>query len=194
MSGSGLWLAIFGALLLFWGIGAYNRLVRLRAAVSKAYSALDEQLVRQLVWVQGALPESMRSGTSTAPVELQDDATAALARLQAASDQFGVALAQARSQRTDMSSMASLVMAHEALRAAWAGALTIAVLPGVVPSAERLQERWMRLLHQSMPLRAAFNDAAQAYNSAIAQFPASLLARTFNFAPAGTVTRLSEGR
>ena len=193
MSGSSLWLAMFGALLLFWGIGAYNRLVRLRAAVSKAFAALDEQLVRQLVWVQGALPESMRSGT-TAPVELQDDVTAAWARLQAASDQFGVALAQARSQRTDMSSMASLVMAHEALRAAWAGALTIAVLPGVVPSAERLQERWMRLLHQSMPLRAAFNDAAQAYNSAIAQFPASLLARTFNFAPAGTVTRLSEGR
>ena len=96
MSGSGLWVAIFGALLLFWGIGAYNRLVRLRAAVSKAFAALDEQLVRQLVWVQGALPESMRSGTSTAPVELQDDATAAWARLQAASDQFGVALAQAR--------------------------------------------------------------------------------------------------
>ena len=194
MLSSSLWWWLFGALLLFWGIGAYNRLVRLRAAVGKAFAALDEQLMRQLVWVQGGLPDEMRSGMPTAPVELQDDVTAAWARLQAAADQFAAALAQARSQRTDVPSMASLVMAHEALRGAWAGALASAVPADAVPSAERLQSRWMRLLHQALPLRAAFNDAAQAYNHAIAQFPASLLARLFSLAPAGTVTRLSEGR
>ena len=42
--------------------------------------------------------------------------------------------------------------------------------------------------------RTAFNDAAQSYNQAIAQFPASLLARLFGFKPAGTVTRLADGR
>lgn len=194
MSGAtvGLWLC--GALMLFWGIGAYNRLVRLRSAAAKAFAALDEQLVRQLVWVQGTLPEPMRGGSSTAPVELQDEVTAAWARLQAASDQFGVALAQARSQQTDVPSMASLVMAHEALRSAWAAALMTGVSPDAVPSADRLQARWMRLLHQSLPLRAAFNEAAQAYNSAIVQFPAALWARLFSFEPIGTVARLSESR
>ena len=189
-----LWFWALLALLFFWAIGAYNRLVRLRSAVVKAFAVLDEQLVRQLVWVQGCLPEAMRGGAVTAPGELQDEVTAAWARLHAASEQFAVALAQARAQPIDVPGMASLVMAHEALRTAWASALADAVPPDAVPSADRLQARWMRLLHQSLPLRAAFNDAAQSYNQAIRQFPASLMARLFGFRPAGTVTRLAESR
>ena len=192
MWGWGLWVA--AALLLFWGIGAYNRLVRLRAAVTKAFVALDEQLVRQLVWIQGGVPESLRDGPHTTPGELTDDVTVAWTRLHAASEQFAVALAQARAQPLDVAVMAALVMAHEALRTAWAHVLADAVPAGAVPSAERLQARWMRLLHQSLPLRAAFNDAVQAYNQAIRQFPASLMARLFGFRPAGTVTRLAENR
>ncbi|HNE60192.1 MAG TPA: LemA family protein [Ottowia sp.] len=188
----GVWIA--AALLLFWGIGAYNRLVRLRAAVARAFAALDEQLVRQLVWIQGGLPEALRDGPHTTPGELNDEVTAAWGRLHAASEQFAVALAQARAQPLDVAAMAALVMSHEALRTAWAHALADAVPPDAVPSADRLQARWMRLLHQSLPLRAAFNDAAQSYNQAIRQFPASLLAHLFGFQPAGTVTRLAEGR
>lgn len=188
----GVW--IVAALLLFWGIGAYNRLVRLRAAVARAFAALDEQLVRQLVWIQGGLPEALRDGPHTTPGELNDEVTAAWGRLHAASEQLAVALAQARAQPLDVAAMAALVMSHEALRTAWAHALADAVPPDAVPSADRLQARWMRLLHQSLPLRAAFNDAAQSYNQAIRQFPASLLARLFGFQPAGTVTRLAEGR
>ena len=115
-----LWFWALLALLFFWAIGAYNRLVRLRSAVVKAFAVLDEQLVRQLVWVQGCLPEAMRGGAVTAPGELQDEVAAAWARLHAASEQFAVALAQARAQPIDVPGMASLVMAHEALRTAWA--------------------------------------------------------------------------
>lgn len=189
-----LWFWVVLAVLFFWAIGAYNRLVRLRSAATRAFAALDEQLVRQLVWVQGCLPESMRAGAPTSPGELQDEVTAAWARLQAASEQFAVALAQARAQPIDVPGMASLVMAHEALRTAWSSALADAVPPDAVPSPERLQSRWMRLLHQSLPLRTAFNDAAQDYNRAIAQFPAAIVARLAGFRPAGTVTRLAEGR
>ncbi|HPZ58682.1 LemA family protein [Ottowia sp.] len=189
-----LWWIVGVALLLFWGIGAYNRLVRLRAGVGKAFAALDEQLVRQLVCVQGCLPESMRDDTAAVLAEPQDTASAAWARLQAASEQFAVALAQARSQPIDAPVMARLVMSHEALRAAWAGALADAVPPDAVPSADRLQARWLRLLHQSLPFRTAFNESAQAYNQAVQQFPALLLARLFGFRPAGTVTRMAEGR
>ena len=189
-----LWFWALLALLFFWAIGAYNRLVRLRSTVVKAFAVLDEQLVRQLVWVQGCLPEAMRGGAVTAPGELQDEVTAAWARLHAASEQFAVALAQARAQPIDVPGMASLVMAHEALRTAWGATLAEAVPADAVPSSERLQARWLRLLHQSLPLRTAFNDAAQSYHQAIAQFPASLLARLFGFKPAGTVTRLADGR
>ena len=94
--GAGWWLALVAALLFFWAIGAYNRLVRLRKAATRAFAALAAQLVRQLVWVQGCLPEPMRGGPLTMPGELQDEVTVVWARLQAASEQLAVALAQAR--------------------------------------------------------------------------------------------------
>jgi LemA protein len=187
-----LWCGIAAAVLLFWAIGAYSRLARLRAGARKAFAALDEQLMRQIVWVQGCLPESMRGG-QTAPAELHDQATLAWARVRAASDQFAAALARARQDAlADVPTLAGVVLAHEALRTAWAGALVEAVAPDAVPSAERLQARWLRLLHQSLPLRTVFNEAAQAYNAAIAQFPASLMARLIGFRAAGTATRLAE--
>lgn len=190
--GFSFWFWVLLALLLFWAVGAYNRLVRLRTKVGRAFAALDEQLLRQLVLIQGCLPDAVRDGPCDEDVESPDAAHAAWQRLQAAAEQFSVVLAQARAQPTDAPAMSALVLAHEALRTAWAGALAEAVPPDAVPSAERLQQRWMRLLHQVLPLRTAFNEAAQAYNQAIAQFPAVLLARICGFRAAGTVTRLNE--
>jgi len=48
------------ATLFFWAVGAYNRLVVLRANVAKQFAAVDAQLLRVLVWLQGNLPASMR--------------------------------------------------------------------------------------------------------------------------------------
>ena len=194
MSNSSLWIGAAVAIVFFWGVGAYNRLVRLRAAVRASFAVLDEQLMRQLVMVQASLPEAFRGGAKTSPGELQDAVTAAWTRLQAASDQFGAALAQARRVNMDVASMASLVMAHEALRAAWTAALSEAVPTDAVPSAERLQERWIRMLHQAMPLRAAFNEAANQYNLAIRAFPASMMAKGGGFAPVGSLSRMAEPR
>ena len=194
MGTSSIWIAAAAAIVFFWGVGAYNRLVRLRAATRTSFSVLDEQLMRQVVLVQASMPEAFRGGLKTSPGELQDGVTAAWTRLQAASEQFSAALAQARRAATDVPSMASLVMAHEALRAAWAAALVDAVPADAVPSAERLQERWMRQLHQAMPPRAAYNEAAAAYNREIAMFPAWLLAKACGFAPVGSLSRMTEAR
>ena len=195
MMDASLWLWIVPAVLFFWAIGAYNRLVRLRSRVVKAFASLDEQLVRQIVWMQGCLPEPWRDGMQTMPApDLADPVAAAWARLHASSEQFAVALAGARAQPTDVSAMGGLVLAHEAMRTAWAGVLADAITADAVPSSERLQARWMRLLHQAMPLRTAFNEAVQLYNQGIAQFPASVIARVFGLKPAGTLTRLAEPR
>ena len=48
------------AVLFFWAVGAYNRLVLLRASVAKQFAAVDAQLLRVLVGLQGNLPASMR--------------------------------------------------------------------------------------------------------------------------------------
>jgi LemA protein len=193
MSNLVLWLCITAALLTFWAVGAYNRLVRLRVKVRKTFATLDEQLVRQAAWVRGCLPESMRNLAQASPIELQNKVTAVWAKLSAASDQFTAALERARSATVvDVPTMASLMLAHEAMHTAWASALTDAVAPGAEPSADRLQAGWIGLLHQAWPLRAAFNEAAQTYNLACAQFPALIIARLAGFRPAGAVTRMDE--
>ena len=185
-----LWPLIICAILLFWGIGASRRLARLRSAVRAAFAPLDELLLRQLIWMQGNLPEEMR-GEVSSPAVLGDGVTAAWARLHAASKQFGHALAAARANPLDADATAALVLAHDAMRGTWANALEHAVPPGATPSPERLQQRWMGLLHQAIPLRATYNEAAAAYNHAIAQFPASLLALATRMRPAGILTRLA---
>ncbi|MDR1968650.1 MAG: LemA family protein [Burkholderiaceae bacterium] len=194
MSNFSLWLWVVSPLLFFWMVGAYNRLVRLRARVRQAFAALDEQAMRQLVWVQGCLPESMRGNLQTSPVDLQDAWTIVWARLCSASEQFAAALAHARPAVADAPTMAGVALAHEALRNALAVALAEAVAPDAVPSAERLRARWMRLLHQAAPVQEAFNETAQAYNDAIAQFPASIIARVVRFRPAGMLTRPAKTR
>jgi LemA protein len=45
------------------------------------------------------------------------------------------------------------------------------------------QARWTELQGLLAPAQKAYEDAAQSYSSAIAQFPASVLARTVGFKP-----------
>ena len=47
MSTSRIVFAALSALLLFWGVGAYNRLVSLRSAVTAAWAPIDAQLRRR---------------------------------------------------------------------------------------------------------------------------------------------------
>jgi LemA protein len=186
------WVALL--LLFFWAVGAYNRLVRLRAGVHQAFAALDQQWTQQVAWVQDCLPESMRGGMQTALADLQDTVTAVWVRLCAANDQFAAALAHARPAVADAPTIAGVVLAHESLCNALAAALAEAVAPDAAPSADQLQTRWTQLQDQAAPLRATFNQTAQACNEAIAQFPASIIARVAGFRPAGMVTRSAEIR
>ena len=39
------------AVLFFWAVGAYNRLVLLRASVAKQFAAVDAHMLRVLVWL-----------------------------------------------------------------------------------------------------------------------------------------------
>ncbi len=105
------------ALLVFWSIGAHNRLVALRGKLVRAWSAVDEPLRRRLV----ALPQlvlavrtaaDVKGSSTEAPVHAVCDAVvAALGQVQAAAD--AVRAAPLRAER-----MASLVAAQEALGAA----------------------------------------------------------------------------
>ena len=178
------------AVLLFWAVGAYNRLMRLRAKVKKQFAALDAFMLRELVWVQGCLPDTMRGGTMPAPLTLQDESHAALVRLWAACEQLAAALAETRHNPYTPELMEGLATAHDTLGAAWQRALEYLAADTPSVDATRLANRRTHLLHQSLPLRESFNASVLTYNRAIGQFPASLLARLCGFRPAAILRAL----
>ena len=163
---------ILGALAIFWVVGAYNRLVRLRARAGVAFAALDAQWMRFIVWLQGQLPGPLRDPPM--PDDTHADADAERLQrwvgLSLAVTELADRLAAARARVPAPDSLPALVAAQHRLQSEWAA------LPRSLVTAER-HSQFLYLLGQLEPLRMAYNEAAQAYNRAIHQFPALLLAR-----------------
>lgn len=175
------------AVLFFWAVGAYNRLVLLRASVAKQFAAVDAQLLRVLVWLQGNLPVSMRDMLSEMEEAalpealLKNERDLKLLRiLEELSDSLDLARTQPMSasamQRVNQERLALAAWAKAEVRAGQTGEATWFIDP--------LPYKFDRLKAQAWPLMDAYNQAAFKYNEAIHQFPASLLAKQVKFLPA----------
>lgn len=164
---------------LFWMVGAYNRLTRLRNDIGAAWAQFDAQLQRRataLPALLGALDEAMsaergaldavRSGEEQVrqaadglrPAPLRPERAAALV----------IALAQLDSA---LARMLALLEQHPALRE----------IEAVADARRELHDVDLRLAFA----RQLFNGASEAYNAAIEQFPTRLLLGFFRFGPAG---------
>jgi LemA protein len=173
---------ILGALAVFWAVGAYNRLVRARARVAAAFASLDAQWMRFIVWLQGQLPGPLRDPPMPDDTHAEADAER-LQRwvgLSLAATELAERLAGARARALGGDSLPALVQAQHRVLSEWS------TLPRSLASAER-HSQFLYLLGQLEPLRGTYNDAVQAYNQAIHQFPALLLARLLRLGNARTL-------
>jgi LemA protein len=169
-----------GAVLVFWMVGAYNRLVALRSAIGAAWGQVDEQLQRRRAILQ-LLLEALRP-------QLLDEAPA-LEALEGALLQVQTASEAVRARPVAAALTAALVTAEDVL--ANALARVVALLehhprlrdeaPEVTQPLQALRELEPRLAFA----RQLFNDAAQAYNEAARQFPTRLLTHLYGFGTAG---------
>ena len=172
------WLAAL-AVLGFWMLGAYNRVMGLRGALVTAWQQLDALIqTRQQVigaLLDAALPslpgeDSTIAAMVAAQVRL---ATAAevVRRRPAAAEPLEVL---AKAEAATVSALVRLVALVGQQRELKADAK-------VAPQLQALTE----LAPRERFARRVFNDAAGAYNSAVAQFPTRLLARLFGFERTG---------
>jgi LemA protein len=170
--------ALVAAVLVLWMLGAYNRLVRLRNAIHTAWSQIDEQLRRRreaLPALVAALREPLADEHRTL-----DAVQEALGHQQAAAE--AVRAKPLAGDRTTSFTRADGVLAS-----------AIARLLALLDQRAGLRERQdvaaaLRELHD-VDLRVAFarhafNDAVDAYNAALAQFPTRLLRPLFGFSTA----------
>ena len=177
---AGQWTSLaLAAVLVFWMVGAYNRLVALRTAIGDAFRQVDE-LVQRRAAAAIALVNIARD-------EMPSEQTALDAWLaaQATSRQAADALRT----RPVMATLSAALMSSEAPLAG-AGARVMALLeqhPQVLADTTAaahmatLRETEARLVFA----RQLFNEAAQAYNDAVRLFPTRLLARLYGFGTAG---------
>lgn len=175
------------AVLVFWAIGAYNRLMRLRGRGLAAFSAIDKQFSQQALWLQPfpAAQNHFSVGPSLLPT-----ATAQLHRwsgLIGAGRQLEASLKAARAKPLDGESLNALRTAHETLVTSWTRCRDEPpdLAGSTVP--EDLAIKWDHLMVQSDMARAEFNQLACDYNAAIKQIPARLLAWLFGFKPIQTL-------
>ncbi|HWH82462.1 MAG TPA: LemA family protein [Burkholderiaceae bacterium] len=163
------------ALLLFWAVGAYNRLVRLRGAIVRQFAPVDEQFRlrhAQLLQLLDAL----------AP--LLAHAAPRIETLRAACAQVEAACAHARVRPGAAGAITSLRLADAILAEARAR-LPIPSTPGSDLAALNLQ---LQATDATLAFaRRQFDAAVTDYNHAVRQFPTVLLVGLFGFRGAATL-------
>lgn len=174
-------LVAVAVLLVFWTLGAHNRLVELRNQIIAAWDQVDEPLQRRAA----ALTPLVTGLRAHFPDEqgALDAVQVALAQVQAGADGLRARPALApraavlATAESALSSALSRLLALVEQRSSLGADATLA------PHVAALREATQRLGFA----RQLFNDAVVAYNAAARQFPTRLLSRLFGFSAAGTL-------
>lgn len=172
------WLALL-AVLVLWMLGAYNRLVALRASILGAWTQADAVLGRRSQAVIALL---------TAVQTQLDGEHATLVATGAAQGALQSSWEAARPRPADAAAVAALAAADTALSGRLARLVALieqrAALTADEDVAAQLQA--LRELEPQLAFaRQGFNAAGERYDAALRQFPTRLLEPVFRFGPAG---------
>lgn len=183
MSGSlTLWIAL--ALALFWSVGLYNRLMRMRARGLGALGSVEKHMHQYLELV---LEQGLVIDATAGPVEgvTVTHASERWIRLLADVQSLERTLKEAAATPLTIESLASLREAYATLQDTW---LYLREAPAdlagpVVPVT--MQARWGAITQRVESARGGFNQILTKYNEALGQFPARLVVGTMGFKPGG---------
>jgi LemA protein len=172
-------LVAIASVLVFWAVGAYNRLMGLRNAILREYAAVDLQLQQRNALLQRQIETLGRAPTPMAP-----DRAEQIAALQAAWAQAHAASLLARARPGAKGVINSLQMAEDILLHT-RQRLPLPAAPGREPADENAQ---VAAVEAALTFaRTRFNEAVMQYNHAVNQFPTWVLAALFRFDVAGSL-------
>ena len=165
------------AMLVFWAVGAYNRLVRLKNSMANAFGQIDVQLKRRYDLIPNLVEAAKKylqheQETLEAVISARNRARSASDRVASRPGQADAVIALAAAEQTLGGSLGRLFALAEAYPDLKADK-TIRELSEELTSTE----------NKVGFARQAYNDAVLDYNNAQGQFPALLIARLFGFVP-----------
>ena len=165
------------AMLVFWAVGAYNRLVRLKNTIANAFGQIDVQLKRRYDLIPNLVEAAKKY--------LQHE-QATLEAVIAARNQARSASDAVRSRPAKAEGVVALAAAEQALGTSLGHLFALAESYPELKADQTIRELSEELTSTENKVgfaRQAYNDAVLDYNNAQGQFPALLIARLFNFAP-----------
>ena len=175
MIGSHLIPWLVGAAMLFWVVGAYNRLVALRGAIVRQFAPIVALLTQRHALLRQQVD-------ALAPV--LPNAAPRLDALRAACQQCEAACAHATARPGTVGAIASLRLAEDIVGEARAR-LPVQSVAGVDLSALNTE---LAAVDTALAFaRGQFNAAVSGYNDAVRQFPTVLIVSLFGFRPAATL-------
>ena len=177
MSSSNLALLAVAALLVFWAVGAYNRLVRLKNTLANAFGQIDVQLKRRY----DLIPNLVEAAKKYLKHELVTLEAVISARNQARS-----ASDAARNRPGKADAVMALAAAEQTLDSNLSRLFALAEAYPELKADQTIRELSEALTSTENKVgfaRQAYNDAVLDYNNAQSQFPALVIARVFGFAP-----------
>lgn len=174
------WLILLGliAIVVFWAIGAYNRLVDLRNRFKNAFAQIDVQLKRRYDLIPNLVETAkayMKHERETLEAVIKARNTAVTANAAAAANPGNPA------------AMQGLMTAEGVLTGALSKLFALAeAYPDLKANQNMMQlsEELTGTENKIAFSRQAFNDAVMTYNTATQQFPSNVIAGMFSFTPA----------
>lgn len=171
-------IAAVALLILFWGVGAYNRLVSLRNRFKNAFAQIDVQLKRRY----DLIPNLVETAKGYMKHERETLEAVIAARNQAVS-----ANAKAAGDPTNGAAVQSLAAAEGALTSTLGKLFALSeAYPDLKANQNMMQltEELTSTENRIAFARQAYNDGVMQYNIAREQFPSSVIAGMFAFKPA----------
>jgi LemA protein len=165
----------------FWIVGAYNRLTRLRGAIGMAWQQIDELLSRRSLLLR-SLVEALRE-------PLADEA-ATLAALAQAEQRQHAAVLGVRSRPAMATPLTAWVVAEGELASPLARLLALLEQRPEISSNEAVAPAFaeLRLLAPRLAYaRQLFSSAAASYNEALAEVPTRWVAGLFAMRPTPSI-------
>lgn len=169
---------VIALLILFWAVGAYNRLVSLRNQFKNAFAQIDVQLKRRYDLIPN-LVETAR-GYMKHERDTLEAVINARNRAVAASEKAAVAPA-------DVEAVRELGAADGLLTASLGKMFALSESYPELKANENMMQLSEELTSTENRIafaRQAYNDGVMAYNNAREQFPGSIIAGMFAFTPA----------
>ena len=166
------------AVVVFWAVGVYNRIIALRNHFKNAFAQIDVQLKRRY----DLIPNLVETAKAYMAHERETLEAVIVARNQAVT-----ATNKAAGDPADAAAVRQMANAEGALGA------TLGRLFALSESYPELQanQNMMQLSEELTSTenrisfaRQGYNDSVMSYNTSIEQFPGSLIANSFGFRPA----------